>query len=47
MNRTRIQAFSGPVARDIKRIKGAVEELTYVNMGATAVGCINADVLTM
>ena len=39
------RAFSGPVARDIKRIKGAVEELTYVNMGATAVGTgINADV---
>lgn len=39
------RAFSGPVARDIKRIKSAVEELTYVNMGATAVGTgINADV---
>ena len=39
------RAFSGPVARDIKRIKEAVEELTYVNMGATAVGTgINADI---
>lgn len=39
------RAFSQPVLRDIKRISSAVEELTYVNMGATAVGTgINADV---
>ena len=39
------RAFSQPVLRDIKRISAAVEELTYVNMGATAVGTgINADV---
>lgn len=39
------KAFSQPVKRDIKRISAAVEELTYVNMGATAVGTgINADV---
>lgn len=39
------KAFAGPVARDIKRISAAVEELTYVNMGATAVGTgLNADV---
>ena len=38
------RAFSQPVLRDIKRISAAVEELTYVNMGATAVGTgINAD----
>ena len=39
------RAFSQPVLRDIKRISSAVEELTYVNMGATAVGTgINAHV---
>jgi len=39
------RAFAGPVGRDINRISYAIEELTYVNMGATAVGTgLNADV---
>lgn len=39
------KAFARPVERDIKRIANAVAELTYVNMGATAVGTgLNADV---
>ena len=39
------RAFAGPVGRDISRISYAMEELTYVNMGATAVGTgLNADV---
>ncbi|MGL4945765.1 MAG: lyase family protein, partial [Fusobacteriaceae bacterium] len=39
------RAFAEPVNRDIARIKGALEDLKYINMGATAVGTgINADV---
>jgi aspartate ammonia-lyase len=39
------RAFAQPVARDIKRITLALDDLTFVNMGATAVGTgINADV---
>lgn len=39
------RAFAEPVSRDIARIKGALEDLKYINMGATAVGTgINADV---
>ncbi|MGL5049042.1 MAG: aspartate ammonia-lyase [Fusobacteriaceae bacterium] len=39
------RAFAEPVGRDIVRIKNALEDLKYVNMGATAVGTgINADV---
>ena len=39
------RAFAEPVARDIVRIKFALEDLKYVNMGATAVGTgLNADV---
>lgn len=39
------RAFSGPVKRDIRRIKEALKDLTVINMGATAVGTgINADV---
>lgn len=39
------RAFSGPVKRDIERLKAAMYELSFVNMGATAVGTgLNADV---
>ncbi|WP_276796080.1 aspartate ammonia-lyase [Fusobacterium gonidiaformans] len=39
------KAFSGPVKRDIERLKAAMYELSFVNMGATAVGTgLNADV---
>lgn len=39
------RAFAEPVNRDIARIKAALEDLKYINMGATAVGTgINADV---
>ena len=31
-------AFAEALRRDIKRIESAIEELTYINMGATAVG---------
>ena len=38
------KAYAQPIARDIKRIKIALEDLKTVNMGATAVGTgINAD----
>lgn len=38
------KAYAQPVARDIRRIKIALEDLKTVNMGATAVGTgINAD----
>ncbi|MDR1832737.1 MAG: aspartate ammonia-lyase [Fusobacteriaceae bacterium] len=38
------RAFAEPVERDIRRIRLATEELTYINMGATAVGTgLNAD----
>lgn len=41
-------AFSEPVKRDITRISYAVEDLKYINMGATAVGTgLNADVKYM
>ncbi len=39
------RAFSGPVKRDIERLKAAMYELSFINMGATAVGTgLNADV---
>lgn len=39
------RAFAEPVKRDINRIKSALEDLKYINMGATAVGTgINADI---
>lgn len=39
------RAFFGPVKRDIERLKAAMYELSFVNMGATAVGTgLNADV---
>lgn len=39
------RAFSGPVKRDIERLKSAMHELSFVNMGATAVGTgLNADI---
>ena len=39
------RAFSGPVKRDIERLKAAMYELSFVNMGATTVGTgLNADV---
>lgn len=39
------RAFAEPVQRDINRIKLALEDLKFINMGATAVGTgINADV---
>ncbi|AYV92800.1 putative aspartate ammonia-lyase [Fusobacterium necrophorum subsp. funduliforme ATCC 51357] len=39
------RAFSGPVKRDIERLKSAMYELSFVNMGATAVGTgLNADI---
>ena len=39
------RAFAEPVSRDITRIKFALEDLKFVNMGATAVGTgLNADV---
>ncbi|MGO2118985.1 MAG: aspartate ammonia-lyase [Fusobacterium sp.] len=39
------RAFSGPIKRDIKRIKSALDDLKIINMGATAVGTgINADI---
>lgn len=39
------KAFAQPVARDIKRIKLALDDLRTINMGATAVGTgINADI---
>ncbi|MBP9510335.1 MAG: aspartate ammonia-lyase [Fusobacteriaceae bacterium] len=39
------RAFAEPVKRDVVRIKAALEDLKYINMGATAVGTgINADI---
>lgn len=39
------RAFSGPIKRDIHRLEEARKELSYVNMGATAVGTgLNADI---
>lgn len=39
------RAFAGPVKRDIKRMESCVDDLRYINMGATAVGTgLNADV---
>lgn len=39
------RAFSAPIKRDIERLKSAMHELSFVNMGATAVGTgLNADV---
>lgn len=39
------RAFSGPVKRDIERLESAMYELSFVNMGATAVGTgLNADI---
>lgn len=39
------KAFSGPVKRDITRIKSCIEDLKFINMGATAVGTgLNADI---
>lgn len=37
-------AFAHAIGRDIKRFRGAVDAMSVLNMGATAVGtCINAD----
>jgi len=39
-------AFAEPLQRDINRIENAIEELTYINMGATAVGTgLNANAI--
>ncbi|MEG0398205.1 MAG: aspartate ammonia-lyase, partial [Cetobacterium sp.] len=39
------KAYAQPIQRDIKRIKTALDDLRYVNMGATAVGTgLNADI---